>query len=73
MEAVKSVVFKLVEDGKESILASNQLITIPGTGDYITDEGPGGITYLVESVYHHDVFNSPGQHSVVVNLIRVYK
>lgn len=63
------VSFKSIEDGQEITLSHNgTLKTVPGTGDIITDEATGGYTYLVESVIHYNVFNSPGEHSVIVHL-----
>ena len=61
-----NVTFK---DGQRTTLVSqDKLISIPGTGDTIADPGPGGETFLVKSVVHHNVFNSPGEHEITVNL-----
>lgn len=60
-----NVTFK---DGDRTMLSSGRLISIPGTGDIITDEGPGGLTFVVKSVVHHNVFNEPGEHEIIVNI-----
>jgi hypothetical protein len=62
------VKFVLFEDGYEKILLPNPLLTIPGTGDIIDDPVPGGAKYRVKSVTHQNVFNSPGEHTVIVTL-----
>lgn len=66
-----TVKFVLFKNGVEQTLLSNPLLTIPGTGDIIEDPGPGGSKYRVESVIHQNVFNSPGEHSVVVTLVEI--
>ncbi|MBG9535678.1 MULTISPECIES: hypothetical protein [Bacillus] len=52
-------------------LIPNNLLTVPATGDIIEDPAPGGEKYKVESVVHQNVFNSPGEHSITVNLIKL--
>ncbi|WP_212936750.1 hypothetical protein [Bacillus hominis] len=65
------VKFIHIKNGEEQTLLPNNLLTIPGTGDIIESPVPGGDIYKVESVVHQNIFNSPGEHSIVVNLIKL--
>ncbi|NSL65369.1 hypothetical protein [Bacillus toyonensis] len=58
-------------NGVERSLIPNNLLTVPATGDIIEDPAPGGEKYKVDSVVHQNVFNSPGEHSITVNLIKL--
>ncbi|MED1557538.1 hypothetical protein [Bacillus paramycoides] len=63
--------FVYIEDGREQHLIHNNLIAVPGTGDIIEDPAPNGEKFKVESVVHQNVFNDPGEHSIIVNLIKL--
>jgi hypothetical protein len=62
--------FVTIENGKEQTILHNNLLTVPGTGDIIEDPVPGGEKFKVESVVHQNVFNDPGEHSIIVNLVK---
>lgn len=54
------------KEGDKTLIPGGHLLTVPGTGDIITD--PAGLSYLVTSVVHQNVFNSPGEHEITVNV-----
>lgn len=63
--------FLLLEDGQEKLhIVSNNLLTLPGTGDVIEDPS-GHDRFKVQSVTHQNIFNSPGEHSVTIRMIRL--
>jgi hypothetical protein len=63
--------FIAVENGVKQEFIYNNLLSVPGTGDIIEDPAPGGQKFKVESVVHKNVFNDPGEHSIVVNLVKL--
>lgn len=56
-------------NGKEAeFIVNSKLIGIPGTGDIIEGAMPTDPKFQVESVTHKNIFNSPGEHEVVVKV-----
>ncbi|WP_198300417.1 hypothetical protein [Bacillus thuringiensis] len=47
------------------------MFAVSSTGDIIEDPGSGGEKFKVESVTHQNVFNSPGEHPITVNLMKL--
>ncbi|ARV91351.1 hypothetical protein BK727_07560 [Bacillus thuringiensis serovar roskildiensis] len=60
-----------VENGIVQRPIPNNLFAVSSTGDIIEDPGSGGEKFKVESVTHQNVFNSPGEHPITVNLMKL--